>query len=122
MEIRPKYYIGLDGTDVIAVIQNFQLGFLEGNIIKYLIRHGHKNGVEDLEKARTYINRLIEAYDNGDEVEKDVQTQDFKEGPVDMPKFSIWDYLPKDNTHTGGLIIKPDNYIDGHKEEQPTYK
>jgi hypothetical protein len=35
------------------------LPFLEGNIIKYLWRHSHKNGLEDLRKARFYLNHLI---------------------------------------------------------------
>ena len=34
-------------------------GFLYGNIIKYLWRYKHKNGVEDLQKARWYLDRLI---------------------------------------------------------------
>ena len=28
------------------------LSFLEGNIVKYICRYKHKNGIEDLEKAR----------------------------------------------------------------------
>lgn len=35
-------------------------GFLEGNIIKYVLRHRRKNGVEDLRKAMTYLTWLIE--------------------------------------------------------------
>lgn len=31
-----------------------------GNAIKYLWRWKHKNGAEDLHKAKWYINRLIE--------------------------------------------------------------
>jgi hypothetical protein len=34
-------------------------GFLEGNITKYLHRWRIKNGVEDLRKARWYLDRLI---------------------------------------------------------------
>ena len=30
-----------------------------GNIIKYTVRHKNKNGLEDLEKAKTYLDRLI---------------------------------------------------------------
>lgn len=37
-----------------------RLGYLEGNIIKYVCRFRHKNGVEDLKKARAYLNKLIE--------------------------------------------------------------
>jgi len=32
---------------------------LQGNIIKYVWRYRYKNGVEDLEKAQWYLNRLI---------------------------------------------------------------
>ena len=34
-------------------------GFLIGNAIKYLWRFRHKNGTEDLEKARWYLDRAI---------------------------------------------------------------
>ena len=33
--------------------------YLEGNVIKYVSRHRSKNGVEDLRKARHYIDLLI---------------------------------------------------------------
>lgn len=36
------------------------LGYLEGNIVKYVTRYKHKNGVEDLKKARHYLDKLIE--------------------------------------------------------------
>lgn len=36
------------------------LGFLEGNAVKYLSRFRQKNGVEDLKKAIHYIQKLIE--------------------------------------------------------------
>lgn len=35
-------------------------GFLRGNAIKYLARYNHKGGVEDLRKARHYLDKLIE--------------------------------------------------------------
>lgn len=38
------------------------LGFLEGSIIKYITRHGDKNGLEDVKKALHYIQKLIETY------------------------------------------------------------
>lgn len=34
--------------------------FLEGNVIKYICRWRKKNGVEDLQKAKHYIEMLIE--------------------------------------------------------------
>lgn len=36
------------------------LGFFEGNVVKYITRHKDKNGVEDLKKARHYLDYLIE--------------------------------------------------------------
>jgi len=33
--------------------------YLQGNIIKYLWRYRYKNGVEDLNKAKFYLERLI---------------------------------------------------------------
>lgn len=36
------------------------LGFIEGNVIKYVTRYQKKNGVEDLKKARHYLAMLIE--------------------------------------------------------------
>ena len=40
------------------------LGFCEGNIVKYIARWKAKNGVEDLKKARWYIDFLIESREN----------------------------------------------------------
>jgi len=37
-----------------------QIGFLEGNAIKYLARWRGKGGVEDLRKAAHYVQKLIE--------------------------------------------------------------
>ncbi len=34
-------------------------GYIKGNVLKYLLRERHKNGLEDLEKAQWYLNRLI---------------------------------------------------------------
>jgi len=36
------------------------LGFLEGNIVKYITRYKEKGGVVDLEKAKHYLEKLIE--------------------------------------------------------------
>lgn len=33
--------------------------YCQGNILKYVIRYKHKNGIEDLKKARQYLNWLI---------------------------------------------------------------
>lgn len=40
-----------------------ELGFCEGNVIKYITRYKNKNGLEDLKKAKHYIEILIESYE-----------------------------------------------------------
>lgn len=42
-------------------------GFLVAISVKYLLRHKHKNGIEDLNKAKWYINRLIEYHERKSE-------------------------------------------------------
>lgn len=39
------------------------LGYLEGNIVKYISRWKDKGGVEDLRKAQHYLAKLIEVSD-----------------------------------------------------------
>ena len=41
-------------------INDNKLLFAEGNAIKYICRHAAKNGKEDLEKAKHYIDMIIE--------------------------------------------------------------
>ena len=41
------------------------IGFCEGNVIKYMTRWKAKGGVDDLRKARHYIDLLIEAQIDG---------------------------------------------------------
>ena len=43
----------------IDVIESHGLNFSEGNVIKYVLRWRKKGGVEDLRKAKFYLERLI---------------------------------------------------------------
>ena len=56
----PKHYdkVGFVIQPLEYIIAN-ELDFLEGNVIKYVSRYPHKGGVNDLLKARTYIEKLI---------------------------------------------------------------
>lgn len=36
------------------------IGYFEGNVIKYVTRWKNKNGIQDLEKAKHYLELLIE--------------------------------------------------------------
>ena len=57
--IEPEHY-GNSGIDVIDFCQANNLDFMQGNVIKYVFRYKKKNGLEDLEKAKEYIDRMIE--------------------------------------------------------------
>lgn len=39
-------------------------GFLQGNVLKYMLRYKDKNGLEDLKKAKTYLTWLIDELDD----------------------------------------------------------
>jgi hypothetical protein len=41
-------------------ITSNNLGYLEGNVIKYVSRYKDKGGIRDLEKAKHYLEKLIE--------------------------------------------------------------
>jgi|TARA_B100001939_G_scaffold229170_1_gene197392 hypothetical protein len=57
----------IETIDVIeSVTQDGFESYLQGNILKYICRYKYKNGVEDLEKARWYLNRLIETVEKGE--------------------------------------------------------
>lgn len=49
LKIQPVEYIHING-----------IGYMEGNVIKYVTRWREKNGLADLEKAKHYIELLIE--------------------------------------------------------------
>lgn len=68
----PKHYNSHpSGVECITVVEH--MNFNVGNAIKYLWRSDHKNGLEDLKKARWYIDREIER----------VEGATLKKGPVD---------------------------------------
>ena len=58
-KINPSYNIGTK-IQVSDFIAEFKLDYFQGNIVKYVVRHKHKNGLEDLEKAKWYLEKLIE--------------------------------------------------------------
>lgn len=64
----PSHYCQ-DGIECIDVIKattkcmNAFDAFCQGNAMKYLFRWQFKNGVEDLKKARWYIDKLIEIWE-----------------------------------------------------------
>lgn len=71
----PSHYQSKNGLEAIDVIEAFTDG-LDGieavdtaNAIKYLLRWKSKNGIEDLKKARWYINHLIDKLEHAENTE-----------------------------------------------------
>lgn len=48
----------IDAIQAALTEQEFQ-GYCKGNAMKYIWREGHKGGVEDLQKATWYMDRLV---------------------------------------------------------------
>ncbi|MDO4861737.1 MAG: DUF3310 domain-containing protein [Eubacteriales bacterium] len=61
----PEHYTtgGIECIDAIrASLGNEDFAsYCKGNVMKYIWRYRHKGGVEDLKKARVYLNWMIEA-------------------------------------------------------------
>ena len=58
-ESDPKHYSNLP-IEPWDFIQQNKLDFFEGNVVKYICRWKNKGGVDDLRKAITYIEKIIE--------------------------------------------------------------
>ena len=57
--VNPAHY---QGDYVMRVIEDFKLDFLDGQVVKYILRAGRKPGDSDLQdhkKAQWYLNRKI---------------------------------------------------------------
>lgn len=72
----PDHYISSEGLEVIDVIEAFTEGLdgikavCTGNVIKYICRWQHKNGLEDLKKAQWYLNHLIDIVETDEAVDE----------------------------------------------------
>lgn len=64
---KPDHYHkgGMDIYDIMTTKFNldYYRGFCVGNVLKYTVRHEHKEGLKSLEKARFNLNKLIETYE-----------------------------------------------------------
>lgn len=63
----PSHY-NIGKIEVIDFIEDQQLGFHLGNVVKYVARAQHKGHiVEDLKKARWYLDRCIKLLETRDD-------------------------------------------------------
>jgi hypothetical protein len=61
---KPPHYLKYKIEPITFVMTN-QLPFAEGNVIKYIMRWRDKNGIQDLKKAKRYIDLIIELEETG---------------------------------------------------------
>ena len=59
VQVAGNHYKDLPIQPVEYIYAN-KIGYFEGNVIKYVSRWRSKNGIKDLEKAKHYIELLIE--------------------------------------------------------------
>lgn len=113
------------GTEPIDLIDDMDLGFYEGNIIKYVARWRAKGGVDDLRKAQWYLQRLI----GHATLDDDVATRRLSSGTV-----SIYEPVPTPGSNPFGATqpgpdengwytgLPPETVMDVKKGETPTYR
>lgn len=85
-QIRPDYYGGADNVyEVRKVIQEWNLPWELGDVVKYVARAGKKNPAEemvDLIKARTYLNFRLEKLQRAGQKRATVDEGDQKGAPL----------------------------------------
>ena len=63
----PRHYTAGDIEVIDYIKDNLQGGFESyciGSILKYISRYKNKNGIEDLKKARWFLNKVINELDD----------------------------------------------------------
>lgn len=126
---KPNYYKNENGKDLIEIYkENFTheayRGFMLGNIIKYITRYENKNGIEDLQKASEYIDRLI-SDSNKEKEDKEVkEDKDTNLGHYHDGGFYVFDEddvqkALKDNQPNNLRVVDLLNaLVDGEKDKQ----
>ena len=95
--INPDHYQGgiecIDAIEEALTPEEF-VGFCKGNVFKYLWRCNKKNGIEDLQKAKWYLDRLIDSFEANEPKQ-----------PAWTPKVGDWVRIKKpDDTHLFGPV------------------
>lgn len=61
----PPHYTRFAIEPIVFITRN-KLEFWQGNVIKYVMRHDAKNGLQDLKKARRYLDVKIREMEEAD--------------------------------------------------------
>lgn len=99
---RTYHGIPIEHWDVVVV---FDLNYFQGQVTKYVMRYKDKNGLEDLHKARHFLDKLIETEEAKLKAAQDVEPK----GRVKMPA---------DRTIESKPVIVQDGHGFGHEEDK----
>lgn len=108
----PEHYsrCAIEPWDFIA---KNNLDFMRGNVIKYLMRYDMKNGLEDLKKARAYLERIIA--NSGEKSESDNSPENIQRvWEVSLYNISLDDALILKRCVENPEKCEGRNYISAH--------
>lgn len=94
-QVGGTHYNKMKIQPVTFIVEN-ELSYCQGNVIKYVCRYADKNGVQDLKKAKQYIDFMI----------RDLQTKDILESVP--PKFNDYPFNEGDTYFVvvGGVVVE----------------
>ena len=85
------------------------LGYIEGNIVKYITRHKDKNGAEDIKKIIHYCELLLELqYSNDEDKELEEVAEKMAKDYFDSAQLGIT-YKYGNHYNNAGLIISDED-------------
>ncbi len=66
-QVGGTHYQTAGGLEHWDIVEMFGLSYMEGQITRYLFRWRKKGGIEDLHKARHYLDKMIEIEERREE-------------------------------------------------------
>jgi hypothetical protein len=110
IQIGGSHYATASGVQHWDMVVEHQLNYFEGQITKYVMRARKKNGKQDLEKAKHFLDKYLEVYDRLNEVRvvkpsaplgtRIALTKDWREGDFDIELFDFEGYVGKQSHFT----------------------
>lgn len=115
-QIGGDHYAKMAIQPVEFILKN-NIGFAEGNVIKYVSRWREKGGVEDLKKARHYLDMLIESQTAPARDEQSHLVWDCLDDALSAAKQMLEMLVEKGLAGDADLSFQPDQawIIDGEK-------
>ena len=100
----PPHYQSETGLEVIDVIEafTFDLKGIEavctGNVLKYVCRWPDKNGLQDLKKARWYLNKLIDHVEKLEEENRPIDVLEPKRSNLSPDEIRVAEAIKHGNS------------------------